>query len=222
MCVGTRESDARGGRPAGLLLAAVLMAGGTANAVPRGEVVEIPPPTPRQLEEQRLQMGQDMTAWLSRMVGRFKVTGVMMGVLPLTGRVDCIAVGKSPGVHCVLNVTPGRNVEPAPTSVLYGLAPQAATIRYMRLNTNGLANDGPARLKNDTVIMYCESATGVLMSCGAELRVRSPPGARYIQMTMYAGPTVSFNFDMRRVAPDQWKDEMHAPRAPPADAAARP
>lgn len=114
------------------------------------------------------------------------------------GKGDCIAIGKGPGVQCVLHVVwneewgqLGSAVEGGvsflgPASILYGLVPNTATIRYLLLNTNGIAEAESATLDGDTLRWNfetrCESST--LDRCRQVMRIRLPQGSNKTQMNI--------------------------------------
>lgn len=114
------------------------------------------------------------------------------------GKGDCIAIGKGPGVQCMIHVvwneewgTYGSAVEGGvsflgPASILYGLEPNTASIRYLLLNTNGIAEAESGVLNGDTLRWtfdtHCESST--MDRCRETTRVRAPPGSDRTQMSI--------------------------------------
>ena len=121
-----------------LLAIAALLAGGSVCAEPRDPSFVKPPPrppdTPEMREARRLQQAAEMDIWLRRLIGRFRVEGVIYRYddLPVEdgtaaagivsrareqpedddppkvksarGMEDCIGLGSGAGVQCVINV----------------------------------------------------------------------------------------------------------------------
>ncbi len=216
-----------------MALACALLSPGTAQATPRMDVPPPEPETPQAREARRVQTAADSAAWLPRMVGRFRYTGIVQffqtlgpaaqvlkehpprkvyaeatcdescqattaNVANAEGKGDCIAIGKGPGVQCVLHVVwneewsrMGQAVEGGvsflgPASILYGLVPNTATIRYLLLNTNGIAEAESATLNGDTLRWNfetrCESST--IDRCRHVMRIRAPQGSNKTQMNI--------------------------------------
>jgi hypothetical protein len=168
------------------LLVSILLPSGVAHAAPRGTEAtgqEPGPPTPPDV-------------WLRRLVGKYRFEGLVhvvakgeCGPLPpdpaattveippepycrtIKGTGDCIAVGKGPGVQCVLNVTwmdmyetafqkseaDAQTVDNSPTGVfelpagvsyldpamaLFGLDPGKSQIEYLLVNNKGMPEGG--------------------------------------------------------------------------------
>lgn len=202
-----------------LLACAALLAPGEVSAVPRGSTVEPEPLTPEEQEARRLQTAAEMAAWLPRLVGRFSIQGIIGGgtrPMPIKGAADCIAVGKGPGVQCVLNATWGAKGDSflGPAVILYGMDPAAGMIRYLQLNADGLVRslagtgDGPAVLSGDTLSWWCVT-DGVPHPCTNlrgnvfTMRLRAPPDSKFVQMTFDFDGRIIFNLDMDRVPRDQ-------------------
>jgi hypothetical protein len=160
----------------------------------------------------------------------------------ITGLEDCIAIGTGPGLHCVLDIhwdeenwdNAGVDVEGgvpflSPALVLYGIDPSASVIRYLQLDTDGLAETESASLRGDTLTWtYATTCTsrqagGVPPQCRRVTRVRAPHDGRVVQISIYMErwnrdkskweKAASFVFDGHRVSQDE-----HAPhsRAAPA------
>lgn len=140
------------------------------------------------------------------------------------GKADCVAIGTGPGVQCVIHVvwqeewtSNGQAVEGGvsflgPAAVLYGLEPTAAKIRYLILNTNGIAEAEAGTLNGDmlrwTFDTRCESSP--MDRCRQVTSVRAVADAKnartvidFEQWDSSTGSWVrltSFSLDMRRVA----------------------
>ncbi len=120
----------------------------------------------------------ELEAWLRRLVGRYRIRGViannMYGVcnqrgsrcfgnfpppLPVKGMMDCVAVGSGPGVHCVVNVewtVPAPPVAQvvhhswsAPGMLLLSMDPDTLQIRYLQVSDRSIAEEGRGDLKGD-------------------------------------------------------------------------
>lgn len=136
---------------------------------------------------------------------------------------DCIPVGNGAGVHCVIHVVwpqewaqNGMPVDGGvtflgPASTLYGYDPVAARIRYLILNTNGIAESEAGVLNGNTLSWtfdtHCESDT--VERCRQVTRVQALPDGKsvrtYIALEKYdtrAGRwfmVTTFTLDMNRV-----------------------
>ncbi len=202
------EMNKRSGMTAWVHLLAAALLAGNASAQERPRGAPAPPPlTPEERAARREQEETDMAAWLPRLVGRFKVEGVVStggaeGPRSATGKVDCIAIGAGSGVQCVLYVTWdeawGQNGQAVtagvpylgPAATLFGLDPNALRIRYMQLDTDGLVTDGAGQLNGNTLAWkfegYCPSEAQAL--CTQETRIYAPPHGRYLHTTIEISP----------------------------------
>jgi hypothetical protein len=237
---------------------AALVATGNAIAQPRGAPAEIPPDTPETREARRQQLAVEMPAWMARMVGRFRYSGVVQffqtaglgartedfpdrdktyadgtcdeecfssppALRDAKGLADCIALGPGAGVHCVIHVVweeewsaTGMPVDGGvtflgPASTLYGYDPIASHIRYLILNTNGIAESESGRLNGNTLNWTfetrCESDT--TERCRQVTKVQALPDGSsvrtFIALEKYDLRTgrwwmvTSFTLDMNRV-----------------------
>ena len=241
-----------------LLVCLAGMACGAAVAQPRGTLAEIPPDTPETREARRQQLAIEMPAWMSRMVGRFRYSGVVQfyqtsvpgadvrdfpdrdktfdlgtcdeecftsipSLRDTKGLGDCIAIGAGAGVHCVVYVPwqeewmpTGKPVDGGvsflgPASTLYGYDPVASRIRYLILNTNGIAESEEGVLNGNTLSWVfetrCESDT--MERCRQVTKVQALPDGKsirtYISLEKYDmrvgrwWMVTSFTLDMNRV-----------------------
>jgi hypothetical protein len=145
------------------------------------------------------------------------------------GRADCVAIGKGPGVHCLINVTwvpewtpqgdPVDGGEPflAPAMKLFGLDTNTPLIIQLQLDTDGVAELETTTLKGSTVRWIyetrCESDTHADARCRRVTRFYSPVGNSRIQLTIEFEkwnqsqsdwlPVSTFNLDMRRETDEQ-------------------
>jgi hypothetical protein len=226
---------------------------------PRGAPAEITPETPEMREARRQQLAVEMPAWMSRMVGRFRYSGVVQFYQTTTpgaqvqdfpdrdktfadgtcdeecftsiptlrdakGLADCIAIGAGAGVHCVIHVVWTEEWKPTgmpvdggvtflgPASTLYGYDPIASRIRYLILNTRGIAESEAGILNGNTLSWTfdtrCESDT--TERCRQVTKVQALPDGSsvrtFIALEKYDMRTgrwfmvTSFTLDMNRVA----------------------
>jgi hypothetical protein len=217
-------------RLASLLAGALLSMPGAVLAVPRMELPPPEPETPQSLEARREDKVAAIAAWLPRIVGRFKYEGVVEfgssprappNLVAARGLGDCISLGQGPGVQCVLDVrwveewdamgTPvvGGISFLGPAAMLYGIDANAAGVRYLMLDTDGLATDGFARLNGNTLTWtfegYCPSVPQ--RKCPQTMKIYAPPDGKYVQTYIVIGPydrpLTTVNLHMRRVPRDQ-------------------
>jgi hypothetical protein len=179
-----------------------------AQADPR-DIGEPPPPlTPELIAARREKLAADMADWLPRLVGRFRIDGVadFTGsgledpVEVASGKADCVAIGKGPGVHCLFHVswipqwTPeGLPVDGgvpflAPAMKLFGLEPNAPLIHQLQLDTDGVAELESTILKGNTVRWIyetrCESDTHADARCRRITRFHASEGSSRVQLVI--------------------------------------
>lgn len=138
---------------------------------------------------------------------------------------DCTAIGTGPGVHCVMDVTwPDvsklggaviRGEEPflSPATMLYGIDANAASIRYLLLDKDGLTEAESAVIQGNNLrwIFY----PGETDKTRRVTRIYAPPDGRFVQTVIEIEELTatgwrllaSIVFDGRRVAPDAPADE---------------
>lgn len=110
-------------------------------------------------------------AWLRRFVGEFSYSGyvdVRAEGIPrqrngITGSASCVAFGEAPGVHCTLNVAwkevrgpndeevPGGVSTLSPAMIQYGLDPDRLGVRFMQVDSRGIAERGNGYLFSNTL-----------------------------------------------------------------------
>lgn len=229
-------------RRARLLAFALASVPGAVLAVPRMEVPPPEPDTPETIEARREDLVAAIAAWLPRIVGRFKYEGVVEfgsdprappNLISAGGLGDCISVGKGPGVQCVLDVRWteewGAMGQPVvggvsflgPASMLYGVDARSAGVRYQMLDTDGLATDGLARLRGNTLTLtfdgYCPSVPQ--RKCPQVTKIYAPPDGKFVQTYIVIGPydrpLTTVNLHMRRVPRDELGKASKAPAAKP-------
>lgn len=131
----------------------------------------------------------ELDAWLRRLSGRFIYEGIYdPGFQPARGEGDCIGVGNGPGVQCVIHVRwpefTGDGILPlAPAMFLYGLDPQAAQIRYLRVTSRSIAEEvrGSVSGSMATFKTGCVAAP-VYPPCRRIIRIEAKPGRRVLHM----------------------------------------
>lgn len=109
------------------------------------------------------------------------------------GSWDCIAIGAGAGVHCIFGSTaplrisditdgavPNLNLD-SPTMVLFGIDPDVPTLRYMRIDDDGIAYEATGSLRGNTASFRKPCRHGPVASCleifRIELRDGKPPQA---------------------------------------------
>lgn len=171
-----------------ILLVAALLAGmallphATAHAQPHQQVQmdDVTVPTP------------ELSVWLQRLTGSFSVEG--MTSVPgradcptfcvgIKGKANCVAVGKGPGVQCMLNAAwedqfeiimysedpnepvgvfelPGGVSYLDPSVALFGLDPGKSAINYLLVDNKGLPEGKPGQVNGNraTFRMTCVNA----------------------------------------------------------------
>jgi hypothetical protein len=151
------------------------------------------------------------------------------------GMGDCIAIGSGPGVQCVINVvwqeewTPkGQAVEGGvsflgPAATIYGFDPMASKIRYLILNTKGIAESETGVLKGDTLSWifdtHCESSG--MNRCRQVTRVAALPDGNTIRTSIDIEKwdlrdlrwwrLTTFSLDMHRVQQGPQDKALKAP-----------
>jgi hypothetical protein len=188
-------------------LACALLGHGEAAAQARGAVIQHEPRTPEMLLALHERKTADMTTWLPRLVGRFRIEGTLedpasycyrtlRGQVCITGRpqavpgmADCIAVGSGPGVNCVLSARwypPDVVRTMAPGVIQYGLDPNASLIRYLNVSDTGFAEEGAGQLRSNTLHykrMRCVNRR-VHPPCMLVTRITAPPDGAPIRISI--------------------------------------
>lgn len=150
-----------------------------------------------------------MDNWPGRLAGRYHFEGVAhllangrCGTVgrfpacePVTGTGDCIRIGTSQGVHCVLNVEwpafterfPSRNGTPGatpylnPAMVLFGIDPGNDSLSYLLVDNKGLAEGGSGS-RTGNVATFLTTCVNVHSSCRRRLRIEAKPDANLLYM----------------------------------------
>jgi hypothetical protein len=162
---------------------------------------------------------REMLAWLARLVGRYTIEGTIdlcgkgnpADQRPVTGKVDCIAAGSPPSVHCNVNVSwplaIGRNGAPvlggvsnlAPAQFLFSYFTQAQLLydgtmpgsppggiprrglQFLQLDNRGIAEGASSKLVSDT-FMSSESCIDIPGNCQKFTRIIAKPDSNQISM----------------------------------------
>jgi hypothetical protein len=187
-----------------------------------------------------------MGEWLRRLVGRYRIDGMVEVVYAyedypdhrcapaapdpaeaedpppppvpycsnLSGKADCIGIGKGPGVQCVFNILwqdireviqPGPDVDDpgmfelpggvpnlAPSMAVFGLEPHSARINYLLVDQKGLAEGGRGGIVGDRATLRTPCANGpslfLEMKPPARGRIEGPPRECERILRFDAGP----------------------------------
>jgi hypothetical protein len=174
-------------------------------AVPRGEAADLEPQTPEQIEADRVETVAAMDVWLRRLVGHYSYTGTeevppAYCITAASGRSctasrpreargvwDCVAVGAGAGVHCVFGSTAPLRIADdvssvadlnmdSPTMILFGIDPDVPTVRYMRIDEDGIASEATGDLKGNTVVFRkpCTREARSASSCLEIFKIEAP------------------------------------------------
>lgn len=120
--------------------------------------------------EQPTRKAEDLIPWLRRLLGRYTYQGYVdlqgrgkaKDRLNVTGLGTCVGFGAAPGVQCEINVrwpqVRGEDNQPLkgsvssldPAMILYGLEPDDIGIRYLQVDSRGLAEGAVGLVTGDT------------------------------------------------------------------------
>lgn len=187
-------------------LACVVLAASLAHADPRDIAGPPAQRTPELTEARRAATVAAMEAWLKQLVGRYRYTGVeqvppescttsSFGDDPRSctaaqpreayGTWDCIAIGAGAGVHCIFGSTaplrisdedvPSLNMD-SPTMLLFGFDPDVPTLRYMRIDDDGIAYEATGSLRGNTASFSKPCRHGPVASCLEIFRIELREG----------------------------------------------
>ncbi len=161
--------------------------------------------------------------WIRRLLGQYTFEGkVDLGGKgnpqdrwTATGTGTCIGFGVAPGVQCEINVRwpqiPGPNGQAivsgvsdlTPAMILYAMEPDDLGIRYLQVNSKGLAEGATGFIINDTAT-FKTPCVNAPEGCQRIIRITAESEGKVIDMqidtelnTLLAA---RFNFRMRRVA----------------------
>lgn len=177
----------------------------------------------------------DLIPWLRRLLGQYVYEGyVDLGGKgepedrqPVKGSGYCIGFGVAPGVQCEIHVSwpevrgaDGGEVMGGvstftPAMILYGLEPDEIGIRYLQVDSKGLAEGGTGLVTGDTAAFRTPCAD-IPMGCQRVVRITAKSESQTIDMQIdteldYQLAT-RYRFQMTRIAKLQ-SDNL----APPGD-----
>jgi hypothetical protein len=136
-----------------------------------------------------------------------------------------VGFGVAPGVQCEINVkwpqVPGPHGQEVvsgvsdltPAMILYAMEPDDLGIRYLQVNSKGLAEGATGYIAGDTAT-FKTPCVNAPPGCQRITRITAESGSEVVDMQIDTELdyklAARFNFRMRRVA------EIQAPAAPPA------
>ena len=120
--------------------------------------------------EKPVRKAEDLIPWLRRLLGQYTYQGYVdlqgrakaKARLNVTGLGTCVGFGAAPGVQCEINVrwpqVRGEDSQPVmgsvssldPAMILYGLEPDDIAIRYLQVDSRGLAEGAVGTVTGDT------------------------------------------------------------------------
>lgn len=144
----------------------------------------------------------EIIAWMRRLVGQFVYEGhVDLGgqgnpeeQRPVRGQADCVGFGPAPALQCEIRVTwpgvvqaqdkadiPGTISNLNPAMILYGFEPDEVAIRFMQVDSNGIAEPSLGLLVGDTLIARgpCVNQPG---NCQRSTRITAAPDIKVVEM----------------------------------------
>jgi hypothetical protein len=179
----------------------------------------------------------DLIAWIRRLLGKYTFEGkVDLGGKgnpndrwSVNGGGTCIGFGVAPGVQCEINVhwppVPGPNApeilsgisDLTPAMILYAMEPDDLGIRYLQVNSKGLAEGSTGTIIGDTAT-FKTPCVNVAKGCERTTRITVGSESKIIDMQIDTEVNYElvarFSFKLRRVA------QLQAPAPPPEPPAA--
>jgi hypothetical protein len=170
-----------------------------------------------------LRKPQKVIDWMARLVGRFVVDGKvhLLGdgapaeALAVQGRANCTGFGPAPAVHCELKIRWPETTGPSgqallggvsaldPANILYGFEPDRIGIRYMLVDSKGIAEGALGYLLDEETLVSRAKCVNVPGNCERVVRIIADPDLRQVEMRVdlevELKRTVSFNFVLHRV-----------------------
>jgi hypothetical protein len=142
----------------------------------------------------------EILAWLRRFVGQFSYSGyvdVRADGIPrqrqgVAGVAKCVAFGQTPGVHCTINVTwpevhgPGGKEVPGgvstltPAMIQYGFDPDRLGVRFMQVDSRGIAERGDGYLYTNTLVTTT-ACVGIPGNCQRITRITPQSDGQFIE-----------------------------------------
>jgi hypothetical protein len=170
-----------------------------------------------------LRKPQKVIDWMARLVGRFVVDGNVRLLgdgapsdpLEVQGRANCTGFGPAPAVHCELKIrwpeTRGSSGEALlggvsaldPANILYGFEPDRIGIRYMLVDSKGIAEGALGYLLDEETLVSRAKCVNVPGNCERIARIIASPDLKQVEMRIdlevELKHTASFSFVMHRV-----------------------
>lgn len=164
-------------------------------------------------------------SWMRRLLGQFAYSGYVdlhgqgnpEDLRIVTGIGDCVGFGVAPGVQCEIKVTWPETRGPdgeeifggvsnlSPAMILYGFEPDDLGIRYLLVDSEGVAEGGVGLITGDT-FMSREPCAGT-PNCQRVMRTYARPDGKVIQMQIDfekdGKRLVGFTFLLNRVSQAQ-------------------
>jgi hypothetical protein len=155
---------------------------------------------------------QKVIGWLARLVGEFTYEGEVdvrgkgdpADLLEVEGTADCRRAGRAVAVQCELRVRwPGGVSNLDPAVMLFGFEQERIGIRYMLVDSNGIAAPALGLLFGDTLVSRTP-CVGVAGNCEKAARITAAPDRVAIHMQVETQVDLqnvaTFSFVMNRVA----------------------
>ena len=164
----------------------------------------------------------EIITWMRRLVGQFTYEGnvdlhgkgLTDDLRPVKGRSDCVPFGPAPAVQCEIRVTwpetKGPNGEAIlggtsmlnPAMILYGFEPDDLGIRYMLVDSKGIAEPALGLLVGDTLTSK-EPCVNVPGTCQKITKITAEPEGKLIEMNIDIERdykrAISYRFVLHRV-----------------------
>lgn len=168
----------------------------------------------------------ELITWIRRLLGEYTVDGKAdLGGRgkpeerwTVTGKTTCVGFGVAPGVQCELNVRwppipgpHGAEVLSAvsdlnPAMILYGMEPDDLGIRYLQVNSKGLAEGAVGYIIGDTAT-FKTACVNAPPGCQRVIRITSESESKIVDMQIDTEINLQlaarFNFRLRRVGEPQ-------------------
>jgi hypothetical protein len=173
----------------------------------------------------------EIITWMRRLVGTFTYAGHVdlhgkgepEDLRPVTGRSDCVGFGPAPAVQCEIRITwpetKGPNGEAVmggmsalnPAMMLYGFEPDDLGIRYMIVDSKGIAEPALGLLVGDTLTSKepCVNTPG---TCQKITKITAEPDGTLIEMQIDIERdykrAMSYRFVLHRVGKPQYDNPV--------------
>jgi hypothetical protein len=165
----------------------------------------------------------DLIPWIRRLLGQYAFNGYV----DLVGKGDsgdrrqvygigtCVGFGVAPGVQCEIDVrwrattqsvgeeVPGRVSALVPAMILYGVEPDELGIRYLQVDSRGLAEGATGFVIGDTAT-FRAPCVDIPDGCLRITRITAPADSKLIEMQVdtevNAEVVLRYHFALTRVA----------------------